>query len=82
MGITRYTAYVIQGNDDIRCGAEMGADGMWIGTISHFKDGHPHALLLSSNPVFKSESEAISTMESVVKEIRAIDLSCGETVTT
>ncbi|MBT4277166.1 hypothetical protein HOD96_00240 [Candidatus Falkowbacteria bacterium] len=76
--MTRYTALVIQNKDnDIRC-EPYGQDkktGKWAGAVNIYHDGFFHTTLLSTNPAFDSPEKAVIFTKSVVKNIRATDLS-------
>ena len=77
MGINRITAIEIQTNgDNIKCSAGGPAkeNGKYVGWIELWRDGDLHKPMISTQPVFDTESEAIKAMENIVVEIRALDL--------
>jgi|GEM_PF-3903176 len=73
-GISRLTAAIIQTRgDDVRCLAGGPNDhGKWTGWISLYRDNIYDHDLLNTQPVFDSETAAVSAMEDVVSKIRAL----------
>lgn len=69
------TALTIQTQgDNIHCEGLLTESGKWMGCIWHYKEGTPHALLISTEAIFKSEKEALENVEDLVTKIRAADL--------
>ena len=77
MGVTLINAMIIRGQgDNIVCevyGQSEETD-KWAGAINLYKDGFFHRTLISFDPVFNTEEEAVTYMKEVVKEVRSIDL--------
>lgn len=83
MGITRYTAMAIQGwpvTDDANseglwpCGVESIDSKGWASVLWLVKRGEPHCILLSTKPIYSSESEAVDTLKATIAEVKALDL--------
>lgn len=75
MGISRYTAYVIQSSDSraesLQCG-----DGKYQGVINIYKDGFFHTTILSTQESFyDSAAEAVKAMQEIIDLINATDLA-------
>ena len=70
--VARMTVMMIQGNDTICDAIKYGE--MYAGEIYTAKDGHRHALMISTRPIYKSEKEAIKAMEELVEELKDINL--------
>ena len=77
MGISMLTAMIIQSRgDDVKCEvAGPNKDGKYIGWINLYQDSEYDHALLDSGPAFDSKDAALEKMESVVKQIRNMDLS-------
>lgn len=76
MGISLLTALTIKTNDDerIRCFYRYDGHEKYGGEISLWKDGEFHALLISTKYIYKSEQEALKSMNELVKDIRQMEL--------
>ena len=76
--MTRLTGLIIQTRgDDVHC-VSQSLDGgeTWSGWINlHRSDGRFDHALMSTDAIFKSEDEAVSKMEEIVKEARNMDLT-------
>ncbi|TSC96925.1 MAG: hypothetical protein CEN88_256 [Candidatus Berkelbacteria bacterium Licking1014_2] len=70
------TALIIQTRgDDIRCLAGgPDKDGKYAGWISLYRGDEYDHDLLSTNPCFQDEASAIKHMQSLVEEIRTMDI--------
>lgn len=78
MGVSLLNALTIQGQgDNIVCEVygQSEENRKWAGAISLYKDGRFHITLISSRPVFDTAEKAVKFMESVVAEVRALDLN-------
>ncbi len=69
-GVSRLSAYEIAGNpDDIVCGAFKDKDtGKYGGTISR-GPGHNYKLIISTNPGYDTQEEAVAGMRDLVEGI-------------
>lgn len=72
--VTLLTARTIKNaQNDIRCESlgQSSENGKWVGVINLYRDGLLHTPpLLTSKPVFDSESLALEAMELIVTQIR------------
>lgn len=67
MSISRITAYIVA-HDEVKC--EAYRDGKkYGGIISRMENGN-YRMLLSSEPTYDSEEEAVKAMEEVVANIK------------
>lgn len=75
MGISLYTAMVIQNNKDhIKCSAASDKEGKWAGEISLWKNDYPHTALITTNFNYDSEKEAVDDMERIISAVCCLDL--------
>ena len=75
--MTRITAIIIQSRgDDIRCqaGGPAKDNGKYVGWITLYRGDEYDHELVSTEPIFNTEKDAVAHMEDLVKEVRAMDL--------
>lgn len=75
--ISLLTAVEIQSSpkEDFVICARQDINTRWAAFIYRLKEGHFHKLLLSSDPVFSSENEAVNTMTRMFNRILTLDLT-------
>ena len=76
MGITPYTALVIQGNkNNIKCESiGPGLGGKHAGMISLYKKGNLHSPLLSTSEIYDDAESAEEAMQEIVDIILKADI--------
>ncbi|MFH0846218.1 MAG: hypothetical protein V1851_02345 [Patescibacteria group bacterium] len=73
MTISRLTALTIQNpNNDIRYEvfSQDEKSGLFAGSVTNYKDGHPHAILLSTNAVYDSVEKTLEAMKNLIEKIQ------------
>lgn len=75
MGISRYTAFVIQ-SGDARAESLLCKDGKYQGLVNIYKDGFFHTTILSTQESFYDSTEAATKdMQGIIDLIKSTDLS-------
>lgn len=75
MGISRYTAYVIQ-SSDARAESLACKDGKFQGLVNIYHDGFFHTTIISTQESFyDSSEEAVKGMQEVIDLVKATDLA-------
>ena len=75
MGISLYTAMVIQNNkDNVKCSATKNEEGKWSGEISLWKGDFPHTSLITTNFNYDSREEAVDDMKKIIDVVHKADL--------
>ncbi len=78
MCVSLRNALIIQGQgDNVVCEpyGQSRKNSKWAGAINLYKEGHFHTTLVSSQPVFDTAEKATQFMETLVAQVRALDLS-------
>lgn len=79
MGLSRMSAMMIQGNDDVRVAtAKSKREDKFMFVVQLWKNGDYHTDIVSTEPVYASREIAQRKGEGFVKEIKEMDLSWGQ----
>ncbi len=70
-GVTKITALTVASNypENILISAGSNEDGKFIGLIYLLRDERIHTILLSTQPIYNTEQEAIEQMKEVCNEL-------------